>query len=313
MMLPLALGTLLLAASAPIMGLAAQPGQVAVPRVELLGWGVTGWREEPPRSGVPAGSRPQDWRRRATAMHEWLWSPQALALGVRRESVSYRSRWFNGTGFGIPDYMGDARYGSGPGSALTVIGTLLSASLLGLPLPRDEFVQSSRAYLAPNGVAMDNPPGMAIPSVGTYWYTLVNQAFFAALSARLPQLDPDHSLLRLAADTWHGAAQAMGGDFDHTGFDFVKMQPVDNKLWKEPDSAGGIAFISVLAHHHTQSPTHLATAKMALDFLEGRQASPLYEMMLPFGAYSAARLNAIQGNASRAHAYDVQKLVAWTL
>ena len=36
-------------------------------------------------------------------------------------------------------------------------------------------------------------------------------------------------------------------------------------------------------------------------------------MMLPFGAYSAARLNAIQGNASRAHAYDVQKLVAWTL
>ena len=54
MMLPL--GTLLLAASAPIMGLAAQPGQVAVPRVELLGWGVTGWRDEPPRSDVPAGS-----------------------------------------------------------------------------------------------------------------------------------------------------------------------------------------------------------------------------------------------------------------
>ena len=91
------------------------------------------------------------------------------------------------------------------------------------------------------------------------------------------------------------------------------MQPVDNKLWKEPDSAGGIAFISILAHHHTQSPAHLATAKMALDFLEGRKASPLYEMMLPFGAYSAARLNAIQGNASQAHAYDVQKLVAWTL
>ena len=62
--------------------------------------------------------------------------PAAAAAAVphllRREAVQYRGRWFNGTGFGLPDYMGDGRYGSGPGSALTVIGSLLSAALLEL-------------------------------------------------------------------------------------------------------------------------------------------------------------------------------------
>ena len=90
-------------------------------------------------------------------------------------------------------------------------------------------------------------------------------------------------------------------------------------------------------------PKHLKTVELALDFLESRTASPLYEMMLPFGAYAAARLNAIRAlNASTASAastpyllrevhqfvpvfefscdrfiprsrHDVQKLVAWTL
>ena len=45
---------------------------------------------------------------------------------------------------------------------------------------------------------------------------------------------------------------------------------------------------------------------MALDFLESRTASPLYEMMLPFGAYAAARLNAANTTGAQ---YDVAKLV----
>ena len=139
---------------------------------------------------MPLGSRQLDWRATATSAHKWLWSADALALGVRREAVKYRGTWFNGTGFGLPDYMGDGRYGSGAGSALTVIGTSLSAALLGLPLPKPEFLLSARGYVCANGVVMDNPCGSAIPAVSTFWYTLVNQCFFAGLTAKAPQLDP---------------------------------------------------------------------------------------------------------------------------
>eukprot|EP01043_Picozoa_sp_COSAG02_P038489 COSAG02_NODE_2973_length_7635_cov_7.444400_4_plen_780_part_00 len=289
-----------------------QPGQLVIPRVELLGWGIGGWRHLPPTAGLPLGSRPQAWRARARAMHEWLWSDSALTLGVRRETVKYQGRWFNGTGFGISDYMGDGRYGSGPGSALTVIGTMLSAALLDLPLPKHEFVMSARGYVCSNGVTMDNPC-QGVPSVGTFWYTLVNQCFFVGLTAKVPELDPDLEILYTAADSWHAATKVMAANasgFDQTGFDFNTMLPIRNGLWTEPDSAGGIAYVSLLAYHHTADPKHLETVRLALDFLETRTASPLYEMMLPFGAYAAARLNAMNKTGKQ---YDVAKLVSWTL
>lgn len=185
---------------------------------------------------------------------------------------------------------------------------MLSASLLGLPLPNATLLASLRAYLAVNGVAMDNPPGLSLPKVSTFWYTLVNQAFFAGLSARVPSLDPDLALLHLAADSWHAATVAMKGDFRHTGFDFTTMKPFDDPRWREPDSAGGVAFVSVLAHHHSGDPRHLEAATLALAFLENQTASPLYEMMLPFGAYAAARLNAVSRTS-----FDVAKLVSMRL
>ena len=49
-------------------------------------------------------------------------------------------------------------------------------------------MQSARGYACPNGVLMDNPCGAGTPAVGTFWYTLVNQCFFAGLTAKLPQV-----------------------------------------------------------------------------------------------------------------------------
>ena len=61
--------------------------------------------------------------------------------------------------------------------------------------------------------------------------------------------------MRTAADSWHDAAVIMAANktkgFDQTGFDFTKMAPISNGLWSEPDNAGGIAYQSLLAYHHT--------------------------------------------------------------
>jgi hypothetical protein len=47
-------------------------------------------------------------------------------------------------------------------------------------------------------------------------------------------------------------------------------------------------------------------AKWGLDYLEGTGNNPNYEILLSYGAYTAARMNAEQGTT-----YDVEKLVNW--
>jgi hypothetical protein len=105
-----------------------QPGQTVVPRVELLGVGVRGWQGMRPRSGLPTNSRLVDWQAKARAVHAAIWSDYGRAAGLLRTQVPLHSRWFNGTGFGIPDYVGDGRYGNGPSAAIPVIGSVRPSS-----------------------------------------------------------------------------------------------------------------------------------------------------------------------------------------
>jgi len=95
-------------------------------------------------------------------------------------------------------------------------------------------------------------------------------------------------------------------NLNHTAFDFRTMKPVDNGRWIEPDAAGGIAWLEYAAYTRWKQPAHLAAARACLDFLAAGKNNPYHEVLLPFGAYTAARLNAERGCE-----YDVAKLVNW--
>ena len=44
---------------------------------------------------------------------------------------------------------------------------------------------------------------------------------------------------------WSEAVAVMHGQFNHTGFDFGAMQPIDNGRWSEGDAAAGVALTGV--------------------------------------------------------------------
>ena len=95
-------------------------------------------------------------------------------------------------------------------------------------------------------------------------------------------------------------------DFDHTAFSFRSMQPVDNGRWKEPDAAAGIAWLQYMARIKHKDAKNLQAADWCMQFLQRRKQNPYYEVLLPYGALAAARMN-----AELDRKYDVHKLLNW--
>ena len=84
------------------------------------------------------------------------------------------------------------------------------------------------------------------------------------------------------------------------------MKPVYNGKWKEPDAAAGIGWLQYMAWLKFKDPRHLRSADWCMRFLHERKGNPYYEVQLPFGAYTAARMNAELGRE-----YDLGKIVNW--
>jgi hypothetical protein len=95
-------------------------------------------------------------------------------------------------------------------------------------------------------------------------------------------------------------------NFNYTAFDFAKMEPVDNGRWLEPDAAAGVAFMEYLSYIRTGDKKYLEAADMCMHFLDRRQDNPFYEVIMPAGAYLAARMNGELGRN-----YDTDKFINW--
>jgi hypothetical protein len=97
-------------------------------------------------------------------------------------------------------------------------------------------------------------------------------------------------------------------NFDHTGFNLRTMRPFDNGERIEPEGGAGIAWLEYMAWQKSKDPRFLGAADWCIQSLERKpiEANPLYEMLLPYAALTAARMNAELGRN-----YDVAKLVNW--
>lgn len=213
----------------------------------------------------------------------------------------------------IPSYVG----ANGGTEALNYLALVASGALAGCDLRRrgglDWVALSTNWFNPETGVCANNPRGGTGSSM---WYDV----FANVLFCRVAELYPDDRELgwrmRRLAERWAEACEALGGsthppalpDFDHTGFDVRMMQPRDHSGRIEPEGAAGIAWIEYLAWRRFGDRRSLVVAEQALGALERKPAvaNPLYEVLLPYGALTAARLNAESGRR-----YDVAKWVDW--
>jgi len=215
--------------------------------------------------------------------------------------------------FLVPSYVGVERDGT---ESITCLGAVGGALVAGI----DKTNQGGRNYIEIAGNYFHEKPGLYLnnlaPRTGkSFWYEI----FPSVLFYRIFSFAPDSARMRkqfyATADNWYDACAGMGGktspwtvpDFNHTAFSFEKMKPVDNKRWKEADSSAAIAWIEYAAYRKSGKKKYLDGAKWAMDYLQQSKQNPFYEVLMPLGACTAARMNAELGTN-----YDTKKFINWS-
>jgi hypothetical protein len=205
-------------------------------------------------------------------------------------------------GFGLPSYAGNEKMRGQPAEAIAALGSLLGATVVGVD--KRAWVELTPQYLnAAEGTVLNNVGGK---SGGTFWYELLPGIVFTQLASRYPAWERGRKITRGIADAWVGGIDALGANFDHTSYSFEKRKPFDNKLWKEPDAAAGVAYLELFEGLRSGDEKYVAASRRALRALQNRETNPTYEVLTAYGALSAAYLNAERGEK-----WDVPRFVDW--
>ena len=297
-------------------------GQVSIPRVELM-----------PNEPSPYVMR--DWKQVALDYDEYVFSFTKTSSSPESWWQDYPIIWwdtvtpnynFPWDGFGMPSYIGmPSMNGSAPHGheAINCIGAVIGGTLCGIDKSsqwcsgtssyEDWVIMEQQYYGVYTGenLALNYTLG---DSGQTFWYDIMPTILFCQLLAEYPGTGDMEMQMYAMADLYYNAEVVMGGstdpwtvpDFTHTAFDYDTMSPVDNGKWVEPDAAAGYAWLEYMAYVKWDSPQHLTGADWAIQYLEDRTVNPLYELLLPYGVLTAARMNAEQGRN-----YDVYKLINW--
>lgn len=276
-------------------------------------------REEPPlqkdilrvslfESAVPDSYKLIDWRAKALQYDRLVFDAEAdgAYLPLIWEDRTY------GT-FGLPAYVGDPRYGrDGEQEAVTNIAAVLSATLAGLDKSAGpDYVDQLAAFFSEEeNIILNNPAGSSATT--SMWYLLYPTILFAHVSDLYPDHDGLRERLLATIESWYRAYGIMhdGGnpDFNYTGFNFLTMEPYRNGVWTEPDSAAGIGLLMYYGYRLTGDEKYLTASIRCMEYIEGFFGSPLYEALMYFAPYLAAKLNALHGTA-----FDVGDLLNDTL
>jgi PEP-CTERM motif len=225
--------------------------------------------------------------------------------------------------FGIAAYVGETRtYGENGElvfESLSTLGAVLGGSLVGIDKSSGphNWVSMTREF---SGDKRGLPLILNGPFDGTggsAWYETIPSILFYSIADRYPNQTELAPVLDVVDDAFYGAVNVLtaGGtapNFYHTAFNFATQQPVDNGIWREPDMGLGMAWLQHAAYwrnrdsNPAQAANYLNAVNWSLAYYEQISANPDYEILTPFGVYTAARMNAEHGGN-----YDIQKFVKW--
>ena len=280
-----------------------QPGQKDIAAVELM-------------PNLPEPYELIDWREKARAYDRLVFDFDAKGEFLPLVWLDEHPLNSDRPTFGLPSYVGapdQARDKPNSQEGITCMGAVLGATLAGVDKSRqahDYVAMCAAWYNTRNGLNLVLNRQQEEPG-GSFWYELMPHIVFYALADRYPDKPRLAEVMRTTADRWRQVcldlADANGvPDFNHTSFNFRTRKPVDNGKWREPDAAAGVAWLEYAAWMKFRDSKYLAAAESCVRFLQNQKANPYYEVLLPFGALTAARLNA---EADRN--YDADRFLNW--
>lgn len=223
--------------------------------------------------------------------------------------------------FGIYTVVGDIRqgpkhYNGEFHEALTSYQAMIGAGLLGIDKTNQHgfnFVKMSQNYFNITtkwNIVMNNTsPAVSMAGGGygrDWWYDVYPNILYYGLAALFPKVENTDMIQRSVANQFYKADSVLNGNYNYSYFDYGKMMGMQNTIPQQQDAAGGHSWVLLSAWHKFGDARYLKGARSATEALLSQKESRFYENLLPFGTYTAARLNAEQGTH-----YDVTKLLNW--
>ncbi|GJM35198.1 MAG: hypothetical protein DHS20C18_41990 [Saprospiraceae bacterium] len=282
----------------------AQVTQIDINRIELM-----------PNEPAPYNMR--NWAQVAMQYDSFVYDIQKT--GQYLPVVTLQSAGVNypqNPAFGLHTYVGT----NNPNGkeAINILPSLVGATLVGVDKTNQfgqNWVLMSQDFFNKNnnqGLYLNNP---STSSGNDWWYDLMPNIYFYQLYDLYPALGGDEAFqFTSIANRFQEAVQGMGGDdkpwqqasMNYRAWDFLQMEPNANGV-AEPEAAGAFAWVLYHAWKQTGNPEYLKAAEWSLEFLNDWTSNPSYELQLPYGVYTAAKMNA-EINTD----YDLEKMVNWT-
>ncbi|WP_445736120.1 hypothetical protein [Mariniflexile sp.] len=224
--------------------------------------------------------------------------------------------------YGIYTAMGDVRQGIEHydgifHESLASIGSVLGASLVGIDKSNqngEDYVGMLKNYFNSEtkwNIIMNNTSPEVAQLGGGYardwWYDVYPNVMFYAVADFYPNETGYEPILHSVADKFYEANLVLNGDYDYSFFNYATMEPTKNWICAQQDVAAGHAYVLYSAYQKFQEPKYLEGAKSSLEALLNQKENRFYEILMPFGAYVGARMNAEQGTN-----YDISKILNWT-
>jgi hypothetical protein len=221
--------------------------------------------------------------------------------------------------FGLYTAMGDVRQGPRKNhgefhEALTSLNSIIGAGLAGIDKTSQDgfnYVKMVQNYFNSTtkwDIVMNNTnPEVAMAGGGygrDWWYDVYPNVLYYGVAAIFPDVENTTEIQHKVAEQFFKADSVLNGNYDYSYFDYSKMKGMRNNIPLQQDAAGGHAWVLYSAYKKFGDPRYLQGAKSAVSALVSQKESRFYEMLMPFGAYTAARLNAEQGTK-----YDITKIL----
>ena len=282
--------------------------QTIIPRIELM-------------SNAPKPYKIIDWKQKAKDYDAYVFdfNPNIPAGSMIWLDNSQRN--LPQITFGLYTAINDVRQGSTHNNgefheSLNSLSAILGAGLIGIDKTQQNgynYVKMIQNYFNSGtgwNIMMNNTcPEIAQQGGGygrDWWYDVLPNVLFYAVSDVFPNVENADKIQRSIAEQFCKADSVLNGNYDYSYFDYGQMKGMVNQIPFQQDAAGGHGYVLYAAYQKYRNARYLAHAKSAIAALNGQKESRFYEILLPMGIYTAARLNAEQGTN-----YNIEKMMNW--
>lgn len=262
-----------------------------------------------------------DWYERAHNFDQYVFNVDLKGEYLPFIWIDDAKRNVSQNTFGMYTAIGDVRQGQ-KGSkefheALCTMGSLLGAGLVGIDKTNQNgfnYVKMVQNYFnSASGwnIMMDNTSADVAKLGGGYgrdwWYDVFPNVLFYGVCELFPNVKQADSLQHIIAEQFFKADSVLNGNYNYSFFDYSRMKGMSNNVPQQQDAAAGHAYVLLCAYEKFKDDRYLLGAKSAMNAFANQKESRFYEVLMPFGALVAARLNAEHGTN-----YDVKKIIDWT-